>query len=71
MLPLSVFRPGVRSTLQELGRIKNDQVALYDSPEEIHIAIMGGPGIYSIFIPGFSHEVVPTAPVSKLITTRT
>ncbi len=68
-LPLSVFRPGVRQTLEELGRVKSDKVTMFDRPDEIHIVVMGGPGIYSIFIPGFSHEVVPTAPVGKLIST--
>ena len=33
----------------------------------IHIAVMGGPGIHTVYLPGFAHETISHTPVSKVI----
>jgi hypothetical protein len=67
MLPTSCFRKGDLEALEKKGRIKSEKVSLVDSPEDIHIVIMGGPGIHTVYLPGFAHETIPHAPVTKLI----
>ena len=69
MLPTTSFRKGDRDALREKGRICGDKVSLVDSPDDIYIAVMGGPGIHTVYLPGFAHETIPHAPVSKPITT--
>jgi hypothetical protein len=67
MLPQSCFRKGDLEALDKHGRLRGDKVTLVDGPEDIHIAVMGGPGIHSVYLPGFAHETIPSAPVSKAI----
>jgi hypothetical protein len=67
MLPTSAFRPGDLQALREKGRVMEDRVSLVDGPDDIYIGVMGGPGIHSVYLPGFAHETIPHAPVSKLI----
>jgi hypothetical protein len=67
MLPQSCFRKGDLDALDKHGRLRGDKVTLVDSPDDIHIAVMGGPGIHSVYLPGFAHETIPHAPVSKAI----
>ena len=67
MLPVSCFRPGDIEALEAKGRVLGDKVSLVDSPDDIHIGVMGGPGIHTVYLPGFAHETLPNAPVSKRI----
>lgn len=67
MLPKTCFRKGDLDALQAKGRIVGNKVSLVDSPDDIYIAVMGGPGIHTVYLPGFAHETIPHAPVSKLI----
>jgi hypothetical protein len=67
MLPAACFRPGDLRALQEKGRLVENRVTLVDSPEDIQIGVMGGPGIHTVYLPGFAHETIPHAPVSKVV----
>lgn len=67
MLPAACFRKGDIAALEAKGRIVADKVSLVDGPEEIQIAVCGGPGIHTVYLPGFAHETIPHAPVSKLV----
>ena len=67
MLPTACFRPGDLQALEKKGRLINNRVSLVDSPEDIQIGVMGGPGIHTVYLPGFAHETIPHAPVSKVI----
>ena len=67
MLPAASFRRGDLEALRAKGRIVGDRVSLVDSPEDIHIAVMGGPGIHTVYLPGFAHETIPHQPVSKVV----
>lgn len=67
MLPTACFRKGDLDALQSKGRIVGGKVSLVDNPDDIHIAVMGGPGIHTVYLPGFAHETLPHAPVSKVI----
>jgi hypothetical protein len=67
MLPTSAFRKGDLAALREKGRVIGDKVSLVDGPADIYIGVMGGPGIHTVYLPGFAHETIPHAPVSKLI----
>jgi hypothetical protein len=67
MLPVASFREGDLAALRERGRVTDGRVSLVDSPDDIHIAVMGGPGIHTVYLPGFAHEVIPNAPVSKRV----
>jgi hypothetical protein len=67
LLPASYFRKGDLAKLEEKGRLVGDKVSLVDSPDDIAIAVMGGTGIHTVFLPGFSHEIIPHVPVSKTI----
>ena len=69
-LPRSAFRPETQRKLEELGRVKDDRVTLVNNPEEIHIAIMGGSGPHSVFLPGFSIEPCSITPVGRPIPKR-
>lgn len=68
LLPASWFRKSDLAALEEKGRIAGGNVAMVDSPDEINIAVMGGMGIHAVFVPGFSLEILPHVPVSKVIT---
>jgi hypothetical protein len=70
MLPASSFRPGDLEVLGDKGRIIGGKVSLVDSPDDIYIGVMGGPGIHTVYLPGFAHETIPHAPVSKAIATK-
>jgi len=67
MLPVTSFRDGDRQALRERGRVIDGRVSLVDRPDDIHIVVMGGPGIHTVYLPGFAHEVIPHAPVSRPI----
>ncbi|MFQ5850304.1 MAG: hypothetical protein ACE5JU_06905 [Candidatus Binatia bacterium] len=67
LLPVSYFRETERELLKEKGRMVGDRVSLVDNPDDIYVAVMGGTGIHTVFLPGFSHEIMPHVPVSKLI----
>jgi hypothetical protein len=67
MLPTSCFRKGDLEAFEKKGRIRGDKVSLVDNPEDIYIGVMGGPGIHTVYLPGFAHETIPHAPVTKLI----
>jgi len=67
MMPVAGFRPGDLEVLREKGRVVDERVSLVDSPDDIHIVVMGGPGIHTVYLPGFAHEVIPHLPVSKCI----
>jgi hypothetical protein len=66
-LPTASFRDTDLRAFDERGRIAGDKVSLVDSPDDIYLGVMGGPGIHTVFLPGFSHETLPHAPVSKAI----
>ena len=70
MLPAACFRTGDLQALREQGRVLEDRVSLVDGPDDIHIGVMGGPGIHMVYLPGFAHETLPHAPVSKVITVK-
>ena len=70
MLPAACFRKGDLQALREQGRVLDDRVSLVDGPDDIHIGVMGGPGIHTVYLPGFAHETIPHAPVSKVISAR-
>jgi hypothetical protein len=42
-------------------------VSLVDTPEDIYIGVAGGTGIHTVYLPGFSHEIIPHIPVTKVI----
>lgn len=67
LLPTSYFRKTDLQVLEKKGRIVGDKVSPVDSPDDIYIGVMGGPGIHSVFLPGFSHQILPHVPVSKVI----
>lgn len=67
MLPASAFRKGDLHALHEKGRVVGDKISLVDSSEDIYIGVMGGPGIHTVYLPGFAHETIPHAPVSRLV----
>jgi hypothetical protein len=70
MLPASCFRSGDLKALEEKGRMVGDKVSLVDGPEDIYIGVMGGPGIHTVYLPGFAHETIPHQPVSKAVAAR-
>ncbi len=70
LLPTSYFRKTVVDVMHKKGRVKGDKVSMVDSPDNIYIAVMGGAGIHTVFLPGFSHEQLPYAPISKVIAVR-
>lgn len=70
MLPTACFRQGDLEALRKKGRIVGDKVSLVDGPDDIYIGVMGGPGIHTVYLPGFAHETIPHAPVSKVIAER-
>jgi hypothetical protein len=70
MLPAGIFRPSDLEALREKGRVIGGKVSLVERPEDIQIAVMGGPGIHTVYLPGFAHESIPHMPVSKLIAAR-
>lgn len=67
LLPTSFLRKSDLAVLEEKGRIAGDKVAMVGTADEIHIGVMGGTGIHAVFIPGFSLEILPHVPVSKVI----
>lgn len=67
LVPVSALRKGDAAALEEKGRVANGKVAIVDTPEEIHIGVMGGTGIHAVFVPGFSLEILPHVPVSRVI----
>lgn len=67
LLPASCLRKSDLAVLEEKGRIVGGKVAMVGSPDEIHIGIMGGTGIHAVFVPGFSLEILPHVPVSKVV----
>lgn len=67
MLPEVCFRKGDLEALRAKGRVLDNKVSLVDSSQDIHIGVMGGPGIHTVYLPGFAHETIPHAPVSKAI----
>jgi hypothetical protein len=67
LLPTSYFRKTDVPFLEQKGRIHNGKVSLVDTPDHIQIAVAGGTGIHTVFLPGFSHEIIPHVPVSKII----
>lgn len=68
LVPVSSLRRSDVAALGEKGRVVNGRVAIVDTPEEIHIGVMGGTGIHAVFVPGFSLEILPHVPVSRTIT---
>ncbi len=68
LLPASYFRKNDLEAFREKGRMVGNKVSLVDSPDDIYIGVTGGPGIHTVYLPGFSHEAIPHAPVSKAIT---
>ncbi|MGH7830316.1 MAG: hypothetical protein ACREP8_09085, partial [Candidatus Binatia bacterium] len=67
LLPASYFRKGDLEILKKKGRMMGEKVSLVDGPDDIYIGVMGGTGIHTMFLPGFSHEIIPHVPVSKII----
>ncbi|MBI2986827.1 MAG: hypothetical protein HYY45_08670 [Deltaproteobacteria bacterium] len=67
LLPSSYFRKGDLKILEKKGCVVAGRVSLVDRPEDIYIGVMGGTGIHTVFLPGFSHEIIPHVPVSKVI----
>lgn len=70
LLPSSYFRPSDLEILKKKGRLVGDRVSLVDTPDDIYLAVMGGTGIHTVFLPGFSHEIIPHVPVSRVIAER-
>jgi hypothetical protein len=66
-LPAACFRKGDLEALHAKGLVVDNKVSLVSSPDDIQIAVMGGPGIHTVYLPGFAHETIPHAPVSKVI----
>ena len=67
LLPVSFFRKSDVPFLEKKGRVANGKVSLVDGPEDIYLGVMGGTGIHTVYLPGFSHEQIPHVPVSKVI----
>lgn len=67
MLPATCFRAGDLEALRAKGRLVDGRVTLVDRPDDIHIVVTGGPGIHTVYLPGFAHEVIPHKPVSKRV----
>ncbi len=67
LLPAIYFRKTDLRALQEKGRIVGDKVSLVESPDDIYVGVMGGTGIHAVYLPGFSHGIIPHVPVSKVI----
>ena len=67
LLPVELLRKSDVAVLEEKGRIRNGKVSMVDTPDEIHIGVMGGSGVHAVFIPGFSLEILPHVPVSRII----
>ncbi|MGZ8265286.1 MAG: hypothetical protein ACXW2I_13920 [Burkholderiales bacterium] len=67
MLPKACFRKGDLDALERKGRIVGDKVTLVERPDDIQIAVCGGPGIHTVYLPGFAHETIPHEPVSKAV----
>jgi hypothetical protein len=67
LLPVSYFRKTDVPFLEQKGRVKDGMVSLVDKPDDIQIAVCGGTGIHTVFLPGFSHEIIPHVPVCKVI----
>ncbi|OGA39615.1 MAG: hypothetical protein A3G24_25340 [Betaproteobacteria bacterium RIFCSPLOWO2_12_FULL_62_13] len=67
LLPTSHFRKTDLPIMEEKGRVVGGKVSLVDSPDEIQIGVMGGTGIHAVYLPGFSLEILPHIPVSKVI----
>jgi hypothetical protein len=70
LLPVTHFRKTDVPFLEQKGRVKNGKVSLVDKPDDIQIAVCGGTGIHTVFLPGFSHEIIPHVPVHKIIKSR-
>jgi hypothetical protein len=66
-MPVSSFRRSDVEVMNKRGRIVGDKITLVDRADDIHIAVMGGAGFHAVFLPGFSHQILPHAPVSKRI----
>jgi hypothetical protein len=67
LLPVSYFRKSDVPFLEQKGRVKNGMVSLVETPDDIQIGVAGGTGIHTVFLPGFSHEIIPHIPVMKVI----
>lgn len=67
LLPVSYFRKSDVPFLEQKGRVQDGKVSLVNDPEDIQIAVCGGTGIHTVFLPGFSHEIIPHVPVCKVI----
>ncbi len=67
LLPTSFFRSSDIPFLEKKGRIKDGKVSLVDTPEDIYLGVLGGTGIHTVYLPGFSHEQIPHVPVTKVI----
>jgi|SRR5579872_152526 hypothetical protein len=67
LLPTSFFRNSDIPFLEKKGRIKDGKVSLVDTPEDIYLGVLGGTGIHTVYLPGFSHEQIPHVPVTKVI----
>lgn len=66
-LPTSQFRKTDMQALEEKGRLVGNKVSFVASPDDIYVGVMGGAGFHSVFLPGFSHQILPHVPVSKAI----
>lgn len=53
--------------MEKKGRLMNGGIAPVDRPDDIQIAVMGGTEFHAVFLPGFSHQTLPRAPVSRVI----
>lgn len=67
ILPASYFRKSDLPVLEDKGRIVGNKVSLVDGPDDIYIGVTGGTGIHAVFVPGFSLEILPHVPVSRVI----
>lgn len=68
LVPTSYFRKTDVPFLEQKGRVDSKgMVSLVDNPDDIQIAVCGGTGIHTVFLPGFSHEIIPHVPVCKVI----
>lgn len=69
-LPTSYFRRSDLRFLVEKGRVANGKVSLVETPDDIYLGVMGGTGIHTVYLPGFSHEQIPHVPVHRVIAKR-
>jgi hypothetical protein len=65
MLPCTYFRKADLEALTRRGRVIGDKVSLVDGPEDINIAVTGGAGMHTVYVPGIAHETLPRKPVVK------